>query len=269
MAETRWPDDVLDRELRSLATQIEYPPAPALVTAVGDRLRAEARPAPARAPWWRMPRRVAVAATLALVILATGVLTFSPAAREAVARWLGLRGVRIETVPTLPTVPTPARSPIDLLLGEEVTLSEATARAGFDVVFPAELGPPSRVFFDDRLPGGRVTFAYSGVPVSEHTGYALLLTQFRGSLDEPNIRKTVGEGGVVQRVTIDGEPGFWLGGADHLLTYLDPEGVPVQDTLRLAGPTLLWERDGITFRLEGEITLERALEIARSLPEHR
>jgi hypothetical protein len=265
MPETRWPDDVLDRELRALAQEIDYPATPALATAVGDRLRAEARPAPARAPWWRMPRRVAVAATLSLVILASGILTFSPAAREAVARWLGLRGVRIETVPTLPTVPTPGRSPIDLLLGEHVTLAEARDRAEFDVRIPAELGPPDEVFFDDRLPGGRVTFGYTGEPVSEHTGYRLLLSQFRGSIDEPNIRKTIGEGGTVQPVTIDGEPGFWLGGEDHVLIYLDPDGIPVQDTLRLAGPTLLWEHDGITFRLEGEITLERALEIARSL----
>jgi hypothetical protein len=34
---------------------------------------------------------------------------------------------------------------------------------------------------------------------------------------------------------------------------------------RLAGNVLLWERDGVTYRLEGDVPLRRALAIAESL----
>ena len=49
-------------------------------------------------PAWQ---RVAVAA-IGLVILASGILTFSPSTRRAVADFLGLGGVRIHRVPTPP-----------------------------------------------------------------------------------------------------------------------------------------------------------------------
>ena len=35
-----------------------------------------------------------------------------------------------------------------------------------------------------------------------------------------------------------------------------------QDTLRLAGNTLVWEQDGVTMRLEAQVTKEQALRIA-------
>ncbi len=54
-----------------------------------------------------------------------------------------------------------------------------------------------------------------------------------------------------------------LGRAAHLrVYYLDADGEPGLEQLRLAGDTLLWERDGITLRVEGARDLAEALEIA-------
>jgi hypothetical protein len=270
-----WTDRELDSALRDLAAAAVYPAPSALAVAVGDRLRAEARPQPAhpvRGPawpaWLRTPRRAVVAAVLVLVIALSAVLTFSPAARHAVARWLGLEGARIQTVPTLPPVPSIGPSPIDLLLGERVTLAEARDRAAFDLVLPSVLGPPDAVFLDDRLPGGRISMGWrptAELPVSEHTGYGLLLSQFRGSQDQAWLQKYIPQGEAIQPVTVDGEPGYWIGLTDHVLLYLTADGDTREDTLRLAGPTLLWERDGLLVRLEGELDRATALRIARSV----
>ena len=39
-----------------------------------------------------------------------------------------------------------------------------------------------------------------------------------------------------------------------------------QDTLRLATNTLLWERNGLIYRIEADISLETAVRIANSVP---
>ena len=44
--------------------------------------------------------------------------------------------------------------------------------------------------------------------------------------------------------------------------YLDADGEPGTEPLRLAGDTLLWERAGTTLRVEGARDLAEALEIA-------
>ncbi len=44
---------------------------------------------------------------------------------------------------------------------------------------------------------------------------------------------------------------------------LDEFGNPVEESARLARNVLVWEEDGIAFRLEGDFTKEEALELAR------
>jgi hypothetical protein len=44
-----------------------------------------------------------------------------------------------------------------------------------------------------------------------------------------------------------------------------PNGTPVTETARLARDVLVWEEDGRTVRIEGELTREEALELAESL----
>ena len=56
--------------------------------------------------------------------------------------------------------------------------------------------------------------------------------------------------------------GFWLEGAPHLYFYRDPNGSVQQETLRLAGNTLVWVQNGITVRLEAQVDQATALRIA-------
>ena len=50
-----------------------------------------------------------------------------------------------------------------------------------------------------------------------------------------------------------------------LITQLEAEGEVREDDARLAANTLLVLRTGVTIRIEGALTLSRALEVAASL----
>jgi hypothetical protein len=66
---------------------------------------------------------------------------------------------------------------------------------------------------------------------------------------------------------VDGDPAFFISGAPHGFAYYNEERNESNfEEQRLAGNTLLVDRaDGILLRIEGEISRERAVEIAESV----
>lgn len=265
----------LERALVEIGARLEAPTVD-LVHAVGRRIRS-AGPAPARVIRFRRPvvsrrpsrpfgltwRSVAAAAA-AVVVLVTGILTFSPSARRAVAGWLGLRGVRIEVTPTPPTPPArPLGEGLDI--GRRVTLAEAAEQAGFRVLVPARLGSPDAVHLHALFLGDEVFLVYRpgpGLPETSTTGVGALVSEFRGEVNVDYFKK-VGAADQVEFVMVGGEPGYWIRGP-HEVGYLDPAGNFLVDTVRLAGNVLVWERGDLTLRLESSLTRDEALRIARS-----
>jgi len=79
-------------------------------------------------------------------------------------------------------------------------------------------------------------------------------------------RKTLGNDSTVRPVDFDGVHAYWIEGSPHALFFEIGQDQVEQDTLRLATNTLLWERDGHVYRLEADVSLETAVEIARSIP---
>jgi hypothetical protein len=51
--------------------------------------------------------------------------------------------------------------------------------------------------------------------------------------------------------------------------YIDRTGHPEFDTVRLAGNVLLWQHGAVTVRIEGRISMERAITVARSMEKGR
>jgi uncharacterized protein DUF4367 len=47
--------------------------------------------------------------------------------------------------------------------------------------------------------------------------------------------------------------------------YVDVHGTVHEESARLAAKTLIWEENGLTYRIEGDFTQEQAIAIARSL----
>jgi hypothetical protein len=243
----------LELALVELGRGLEFPPTPDLAARVRDRIAAE------RAPRRRVilfPARRALVVALAVLAVSVGALMAVPGTRAAILELFGLRGVTIERVDTLPTVPK--QTALDDL-GARVSLDEARELADFEVVVPERLGEPDEVYFLDFPPGGMVSFVYGSAAEPR-----ALFTQFRATVDEVFFKK-VEAGTEIEDVRIGEQFGFYLSGNPHVFGYLDEGGQFREETVRLVGNVLLWERGELTLRLEGDISRDEALRIARSV----
>jgi hypothetical protein len=256
-------DVVLEEALRDVGRHLAWPPSPDQAPAV--RLHLEGGADVVNLP--RRPmRRALVLAAAALFVVLAGTLALSPGLRAAILRFFTLPGVTIEVdEPSPPEVPPPAVD-AEPVLGRRVALDEARREVSFPVAVPEALGEPDEVYL---LGGGEralVTLAYRhapGVPVDPETGYAVLLTQLEGRPTENLIKKTGLEADVVP-VDVNGEQGYFVQG-EHLVFVQAPGADPIPDEPRIAGNTLLWTRGPVTLRLEADLPLDRALDIARTV----
>ena len=234
----------LELQLRALAADIEFPPGPDLTAGVRAVL---VQPRRSRRRWL-------VLALALLVVVLAGVLAV-PSARTAIERWLGIGGVKFEFVDRLPqriVAGTPD-------LGTAMSLRDAQARAPFRIVVPpGDLGGYA-VYVHEPPRGGVVSFVYGGSKVRAR----MILSELRGDY-RPYIEKTMLQTQIVTETLVNGERALWLEGA-HSVEFSDAAGRFTSEPARLAGRVLLWQRGGVTFRLEGDLTLEQALKIAESV----
>ena len=91
----------------------------------------------------------------------------------------------------------------------------------------------------------------------------LLVSQLLASGVPVFIRKTAEPDTEITPVVVNGQTGVFLSGARHFL-YLAPSRVVLDERIRLARNTLLWEHGPLTLRLEGDLTQAEALRIAGS-----
>jgi len=280
MPELRMTDDQLAAACVELGRQIAWPPAPDVRARVLARIQAR----PRRTPWWRAawsPRYGFAPAIVTVALALIAVLVFSPEARATATDILRLRGVEIFRGPLPTPSPTPSRSPgsipsptpsAALGLGTLVTLDEAKARAGYAVVVPTDalLGAPDETYLRAVTNSTAVSFLYKvrpGIPLSADAGVAAVVTEFGGgTVDDQFFGKVLDRDTTLERVVIDGEPGFWIQGKPHFFFYraAGSTGSVEQETLRLAGNTLIWQRTGLLVRLEAQVDKATALRIAAS-----
>lgn len=245
-------DDRLIAALRDLGTATWLPEAPDVAAALADV------PAPSRRPRYRWAVAAAVAALVVLAIVITPV-------RQAVADWLGIGAVRIVEVDEVPVVSDEVLTG----LGDELDLDTSALIGSFDIA-PDALGSADRLFIND-LGAGRlwaisaVWFPRDGLPEVGNSGVGALLTLFEGTLDRPVVEKSVGDDATVEIVQVGDVVGYWITGDAHIFAYLDPDGETIEESIRLAGNTLLWEIDGVSFRFESALDLAAAVAVAASL----
>lgn len=271
------PEHSLEAELRQLGSELAYPETDvsarvqARLAAEPPRSRRERRPSWLGASRrWRRSQpwlwRVAVAA-LAVVMATGAVLAASPGARQAVADWLGLRGVEIrDRDPSRPPPPLGAT----LSLGERVDSADARRGLSFPPLLPppSGLGAPDEFYLSPFPKGGRLTVVYQardGLPAAGPGGVGLLLTQFRGGVADVAIRKLLGGGVRLEQVTVAGGPGYWFEGEPHQLFFADADGQFHEDRSRLAGNTLVWVQGDLTLRLESALSKDDSIRLAESL----
>ena len=293
MAESRqalatMPDEELGGALRQLATSIDFPTRPTEPGSpdLAARIRRRIELNPLRPSLWRRLglgvgagtrarpiRRGLVLALVALLILAA----------VAGAVGFGLPGLRIifgeppspqpTAGGTLPsqtaasrTTPSATLAPLggSLALGDAVSFAQR--QAGFDVVLPTDpdLGQPDASY----LNGQRVGLIWAtrpGLPGTLSPGVGLVISEFRGAVDERYFEKVLGPDTTLTRVTVGGSPGYWISGAPHFFFYIDPNGQAINDDHPTVGDVLLWTKGDVTYRLETSLGMAAAIRLAESL----
>jgi hypothetical protein len=237
--------DRLDAALIDLASAVEFPPTPAL--RVPEQMVAASRRR------WLVPLpRALVLALIGLLLLAT----------VAAALVLGVPGLRLILVPSQPTASVPADP-----LGARLALGAAVPVDGVATLAPGALGSPDEAYV---IGGGAITSlvyaASDELPELDGSDIGLLVQAFEGALEREQVEKLVVEvGASVTAVSVNGAHGYWIAGPPHLLRYLGPDGDARAEATRLVGDTLVWERDGMLYRIESGLGLVETLRIAESI----
>lgn len=288
----------LESALRRAGRELEYPATPAIAARVQLALARGAetpnRGAALPRHWLRLWVPIAAALLVALALLLA-----LPDAREAVAQFLGLRGLRIfYALPTPTAVPTATRRadstrtatarpdvtftatpratttptvrPFTLCC--ETTLQEAQRRARLKVMLPAS-ETPSKVYYQNVFNNGEQVVMVFGDP--ENPRFTLYQAQrwvYGKLVDSAAVGKQVQPQTVISETLVNGARALWFSGASHLMMMLDARGEPIFETVRTVDAnTLVWEtgdRDlGTVYRIETKLPLDEAVRIAESLQE--
>jgi hypothetical protein len=227
----------LELQLTALGRELDFPREPDLAPAVRERLEGR-RPFP-----WR-----AVAVAFAVVVLAVGAAFAVPPARSAILRFFHLGGESVQRVQTLPSAVERSQAGG---LGSPLSRSEAERRVGFRLVLPPLEGDgPRRVYLLGDTLATVVLHAY---------GHPVLLSEFQSSHPE-FLQKLVVE--PVEPVRVNGARGLWVKGV-HTLSYFNARLGFRERPVKIHGNVLLWVRGPLTLRLEGRLTKEQALALAR------
>lgn len=219
----------LEQELRALP--IAFPPEPELAARVLERLE------PRRRRLWLVPALAALAAVGALLAI--------PQTRAAILDFLRIGGEEIRRVETQPRAPERP-----LQLGREVSLDEAREAVDYALLLPAV---QADAYLDRSVPR-MVNLRWGRYVLSQWPGEQL-----------PFVQKQAGPRSQIVSVLVGDDPGAWVTGARHEVVYRNAQGEVLHETRRLVGNVLIWERDGITYRLEGARTRAEALAVARNL----
>ena len=215
----------LERDLRALGAALDLPPAPDL--AAGIRARLEPAPAaqqpPRTRPRVRDPRRRAGRRLRGAAGAHGDPRVLRPRRRLGHARGDAARGGRASR-------------------GSRPRAASCTPGRGARPRDVRGLRPrratPTRCASPTTCPGGQVSFIWR----DEDGEIELLLSEFRAGLDRDFVEKMTGPDTTIEQLEVNGEPALWLGGAPHAFGYRDPSDEFGQVPLRLAGPTLLWQR---------------------------
>ncbi|SRR6266508_3296562 len=269
--------EFFEEQLLSISKGFDYPRTPDIAGSVLTRLRTfpspsgRLRSAPQgggrgeRHPRF-ISRRLAWSLTVILVLFSS--LMLIPPARAAIIEFIQIGVVRIfRAEPAPPDQGTPVTAtpgptsqpliPILESLAGEMTLEEAQKAVDYPILlpaYPANLGPPDRVFVQDV--GGYMTVLVWIDP--QQPDRVLMSLHFipAGSWAIDKMKPKL-----IQETTVNGQRTIWAEGP-----------YPVRfsngnvDFIRLInGHVLIWTDGKITYRLETDLPLEEALKIAESL----
>ena len=157
-----------------------------------------------------------------------------------------------------------ARRPVhgDALLRRRGRARRGRAPPGRPLPLPRAFGEPDAVYPLVDLPGDMVTAVYGG----DDEARELVFSQWKTS-GRDQFYKVLTFNSAAEPAEVAGAPALWIHGADHGVWYAAPDGTEEIYDMEgyLAGNTLVWRVGDLLYRLEADVTRERALELAASL----
>ena len=183
-------------------------------------------------------RLVAAGVAILLALLA------APPVRAAVADWFGFGSVVVRHGDGDDSS-RPSASPPSI--GPGTSFAEAAAQVDFVVFELPWLGDPAgaEVSVDRRV----LSAGWSGgIRLDQSSSVSYTFDKTADS---------------VETVSVRGREALWFADS-HEVVLLDEDGAPIEETLRPAARTLIWTIGDTTLRLEGDLSLEQALEAAES-----
>ena len=260
--------DNIEKQLSQAAKYLEYPPTPDITT---------------RKPWSNesprpltFQRRSLAWAMMVFLVVVVSLLSV-PSVRAQLIEFLQIGGVRIllpeptatdadndiaaptiQTATPLATQPAPGQDLVISVLDLDgaTSLAEAKQKVEFPIQlpsYPGSLGEPDHVFVSDIGTGLYVVLAWTTSGEPERAGISLHILS-------PGARLTKGPPDVIEETEVNGQPAAFVEGI-YLLS-VDGNVNPVR---LVTGPVLVWELDGLTYRLEAELPRSEMLLIAESL----
>ena len=253
------PAAALERQLARLPEDVGFPPTPTF-TLTGPAFRPTPRRLPSgplRSRWWQ----ATLVAAVVLFLMAIAI----PQARHAIADWFSFPGIRIELGDRdgdPPQIVTSIGG--ELLLGNQTSLDEAQAAVTFPLLIP-EGGSEPEVYINSVQARSVISLIFAGsetLPEIGTTGVGLLLMEIDASGDTPMMlaKRAMAEW-PPQTVDVRGSDGVWIQGG----VLLSDAGDPFWTYQRRSGNVLIWEQNGVTFRMECNLPLTEALALAESL----
>ena len=249
---------LVESELRAFSHELDAALEPLdLSSAVTSRLEASS----ARIRPRERARRRRLVAVLVATLAVTATLAIPPA-RAAVTNFLEVGAVRVHEGPP------PGRATTGPLLLGELTALDA-ARARMPAVVPAArgFGSPDEVWFDGTA-GGVTSLVYRagrGLPAAKNTDHiGLLIQEFTGD-GSGFLHKYLTNGSHAQQVAVGPYDGVFITGGSHFLAYDTTNGEGETADGRIVGNALVFQREGLTIRIEGNLPRDRMVAIGASL----
>ncbi len=253
------PGDVVEMDalMRRAGSAFVYPLTPGIAGAVSARLRraGPALVAPQPFGWVGGPLGRVTLALVVTAVVIVGIALAVPQSRSALADFFGLGHVRVEIKPFLGPTP-PVLSPESFARPSSV--SEVDGLLDFRVRFPSRDGrllAPDAVYVQ-----GEASDRPVAIFVYEEEGFDLYQTRagfFGKGGPDPSL---------IHEIEFGGHPALWIDQGGHIASLLDERGRVLVASQRTVGrATLLWEENGITYRLETSLSQDEAIRVAESL----
>jgi hypothetical protein len=243
--EERWETSIENR-----AKAFTYPATPDIAANVSKLLR----------PSHRRKNLKLMARAAAMLMLIFIALLFVPEIRAGVLEVLRLGAIRILPQNPTPTIILSPPGPLSLLdLNPVASLEDAQDIFTFPIRLPTNVRAPDRIFMIEDS-GVMIIFVWLVPGTENQIEMSLHILRSESIADKyyPWDPETT---------SVNGSQAFWLVNA-HVFDFYGTVRDERADWIRYVDMNvLIWERSLITYRLETDLTLEEAIQIAESLEE--